>query len=202
MGETASSDFLVLRKLLYGENALIVSGLSPEFGTLAFLVRGAAGGPHRSFPELDLFRLLHVEFVLGKGELHRVTSASLLEDFGALANSLPAYNAACWIANLSLRNVMPMLPHPHFSNAVEVALRRLAHGGVCTDAVLTGVCLAFLFEEGWLAHAVTTPEATEQCRQILEMAAGNPPPAITEESWAAQLAWAKELLLLNDCKLP
>ena len=202
MAEESECDFIPLRKVAYGEHSLIFSGLSPEYGRISFLIKGAAVARNRYLPEVELFRLLHLGIVMGNGDLHRVRTAELLEDFGGVAQDYGGFQAANWIAAFSLGNVQEMLPHPHYFNAVEVALRRLSTRAMAVDAVLTGVCMAFLFEEGWLAHAVSTPEASSQCRVILEMAAGNPPPAITPQSWRAQLNWARQLLLLNDCRLP
>jgi len=200
MTEELETDFIALRKVQYADNAVIYSGLSPEYGRLGFMVRVAGG--NRSFPDMELFRLLHVQFKTGKGELCWLVSVELIEDFGHLVQKYERYEAACWIASFCMLNVMPMLPHPHFANAVEVALRRLANVALVPDAILTGVCLAFVFEEGWLAYAIQGKDAAEQCRRILEMEAGNPAPLLSDECWKAQFGWCKEILLINDCHIP
>ena len=202
MAEESECDFIPLRKIAYGEHSLIFTGVSPEYGRISFLIKGAAVARNRYLPEVEQFRLLHLEIVMGNGDLHRIRNAELLADFGGVAQDYASFQAANWIAAFSLSNVQEMLPHPHYFNAVEVAMRRLAAQSLAVDAILTGVCMAFLFEEGWLAHAVSTAEASAQCRAILEMAAGNPPPAITLQSWRAQLDWTRQLLLLNDCRIP
>ena len=200
MPEPIETDFIALRKIPYTDNAVILSGIAPEHGRLGFIVRGASS--RRDFPLLDIFRLLHVQFVPGRESLGTLRTADLVEDFSRLAGDYDAYRAASWIAAFSLLNVMPMLPHPLYANAVEVALRRLANGTHAPDAVRTCVAVAFLFEEGWLAHAIRTERASEQCRQLLEMAAGRPGPDLTPESWKRQLDWSLGLLLANDCRLP
>ncbi|MBR4220078.1 MAG: recombination protein O N-terminal domain-containing protein [Victivallales bacterium] len=202
MPDLLETDFIALRKIPYSEHAIIYSGISPDYGRIGFLVPGAQGGYKRAFPELELFRLVHLQFIMGSGELCRIKTVELLESFDELTQSYARYEAANWIAAFCALNLMPMLPHPHFANAVEVALRRLAKEQLLPEAILTGVCLAFIFEEGWLSSAIQTPEASEQCKILLEMAAGNPPPTLTDESWRQQFDWCRQLLLYNDCKLP
>ncbi len=202
MPDPLETDFIALRKIPYNEHSMIFSGISPEYGRIGFIVQGAQGGYKRAFPELELFRLVHLQFTMGSGELYHIKTVELLESFDELSKSYPRYEAANWIAVFCALNLMPMLPHPHFANAVEVALRRLAKEELLPEAILTGVSIAFIFEEGWLANAVQTKEASEQCRILLEMAAGNPPPVLSDESWRQQFDWCRQLLLYNDCRLP
>ena len=202
MPEQQETDYIVLRKQEYGERSLIISGISPDFGRLDFMLRGAVGGVKRSYPAVDLFRLLHICFVQGDDSMGHLKSVELLESFDALANNYPCYETALWISSFSLLNVMPMLPHPLYSNAVEVALRRLAKNSMPCDAILTGVCIAFLFEAGWLTHALQDSKAMEQCKVLLEMASGKEAPLLSEECWRQQLDWCKSMLLYNECRMP
>ena len=202
MPEQQETDYIVLRKQEYSEHSLIVSGISPEFGRRDFIVKGAVGGIKRAYPAVELFRLLHITFIPGEESLGRLKAVELLESFDALANHYPCYETAVWIATFSLLNVMPMLPHPLYANAVEVALRRLSKNAMPADAVLTGVCMAFLFEAGWLTHALQDGKAIEQCRILLEMASGKEAPLLSDECWRQQLDWAKSMLLYNECRLP
>ena len=197
-------EFLVLRKIPYGEHALIVKGLSPEQGQCGFVAYGAAAEKRRAFPELEQFRLLRVVYEETGRELHRLKSAEILEDFCGLSHWYDRFQSACWIAQFSLLNVMCGLPHSFYMNAVEVALRRLAgEESFPLDGILTGVTAAFLFEEGWLAPMLENrPEVAGQLRQILEMASGKEFPPITDESWKEQFSWCKDILLLNECRLP
>lgn len=183
---------------------MIVKGLSSELGQCGFVAHGAVGANRRAFPELEQFRLLRVGYEETGRELYRLKSTEILEDFSGLSRWYDRFQCASWIAQFSLLNVMCGLPHPFTMNAVTVALRRLSEETPFPlDAVLTGVCLAFLFEEGWLAPMLEErPDVAQQLRQILEMASGKEPPAITEESWKEQFSWCKDILLLNECRLP
>lgn len=202
MPEELESDYIVLRKQPYGERGLIVNGISPEYGRVDFIVGGANGGMRRAFPELELFRLLHLTFVVGKGELCRIKTASLLESFDGLATDYGRYEAAVWISSFTLLNTMQMLPNPLYCNAVEVGLRRLAGKEFGTDCILTGVCMAFLFESGWLTHALQDSQSQNQCRIILEMASGKEAPLLSDESWRQQLDWCRSMLMYNECRMP
>ena len=42
--------YIILRKIPYQESSLIVSGLSPDFGRLDFLLKGARGTGAKKFP--------------------------------------------------------------------------------------------------------------------------------------------------------
>ena len=54
--------YIILRKIPFQDSSLIVSGLSPEFGRLDFLLRGARGTGAKKFPYAELFRELAIEF--------------------------------------------------------------------------------------------------------------------------------------------
>ncbi len=197
------TELLVLRKVPYSEHAMIYNGISPEYGRLGLLARGGAGVLKRAFPELEPFRLLKLTFRQGGGELAYVQEIQeVLEDFSGIANDYANFHAANWLASFSLLNIMPMLGHPHFHNALTVAFRRLANSEMLPDAVLTGACLAFVFEEGWLSSVMQKPEAAAQCRQLLEMAAGLPAPVLSDECWQSQFQWVQGILLANECRLP
>ena len=203
MPEQLETDYIVLRKQEYGDRSLIISGISPDYGRLDFILRGAVGGVNRSYPAVDLFRLLHIAFTQGDDSLGHLKSVELIENFDSLAQNYPSYETAIWIATFSLLNVMPMLQQTLYANAVEVALRRLANRSqFLPEAIMTGVCITFLYESGWLTHALQDSSSREQCRVLLEMASGKEAPNLSGECWRQQLEWCKSMLLYNECRLP
>ncbi len=203
MPEQLETDYIVLRKQEYGERSLIISGISPDYGRLDFMLRGAVGGVKRAYPNVDIFRLLHISFVPGEDSMGRLKSAELIENFDALAQDYPSYETAMWISSFSLLNAMPMLQQPLYSNAVEVALRRLANKKhLSHETILTGVCITFLYESGWLTHALQDDNSKEQCKVLLEMASGKDAPLLSDDCWRQQLEWCKSMLLYNECRLP
>lgn len=198
------TDFIVLRIQQYGERDVIVNGISPDCGRLGLMVKGGAGGMKRAFPEVGMFRMLRIAFRETGGELQRLEEVrEILGDFGGVSGDYEKFTAANWLGAFSLMNIMPMLPHPHFFNAAGVALGRLA---ACeqlpVEAVLAGACLAFVFEEGWLASVMEDRDSASRCRRLLEMAAGLPAPVLSNECWNRQFEWVRGILLSNDCRLP
>ena len=54
--------YIILRKIPFQESGLIVSGLSPEFGRLDFLLKGVRDTGAKKFLYAELFRELSIEF--------------------------------------------------------------------------------------------------------------------------------------------
>lgn len=193
--DAIETDIILLRKLVYGEHALIVNGISAEYGRLDFIVRGGSGGMSRACPEVEVFREIRAKLVRGKGDLFQLQEVvSVVDDFSCVSRNYSVFQAANWIASFSLKNVMPMLAHPLYFNAVDVALHRLLKDDVLPVAVLTGVSIAFVFEEGWLAPSELDEKSAAQCKTLLEMAAGLEPPKLSESSWNEQFQWVQQLL--------
>jgi recombinational DNA repair protein (RecF pathway) len=201
--------FLVLRLTPFSDSSLVAAGVSPGLGQLRFLVRGARRLGPRQFPLLDLFRVLRVTFRDASGELHRLASADLVADYGCLAQSFPAFQAAGWLARFALANVPAGLEHEALFAALCLGLERLAGGGpggnaqALADSVVTGVLLTYLQEGGWLAEQERNGRAAAQCRALLEMAAGRcPPPRLTATNWQDLRHWALGLAQAAECELP
>ena len=81
--------YIILRKIPFQDSSLIVSGLSPEFGRLDFLLRGARGTGAKKFPYAELFRELAIEFRPPKlhspGTMCNLTSHELIASFDSIA---------------------------------------------------------------------------------------------------------------------
>lgn len=201
--------FLVLRLTPYADTSLVVAGLSPEQGQLHFMVRGARRlGPHQ-FPVLDLFRLLQVSYRDTESELHRLASADLAADYGGLAQSYPAYQAAGWLAGFTLANAVAGVAHEALFAALCVGFGRLAQAALAgeataaaADAVIVGVGLAYLQEAGWLAEHASDTASDRQCRCLLEMAAGAPPPRLTPGNWQELRHWVVLQARDAGCQIP
>ena len=88
------SEFIVLRKTPYRENALVLSGISPDFGKLEVIAYGAAGSSKpNSFPVADIYRVLSVtlkdnDLEQGKNGLLAAKDIELIEDFPDLPRKL------------------------------------------------------------------------------------------------------------------
>lgn len=188
--ETYRTDFLVLRKTPHLGSNLIVSGISPEYGRLAFYLKHAAGGDKHHFQQFDAFRLLSLEFTRGKNsDFCRCVEAELSADYTEVAKDYAYFQTACWLAQFCLANILDDDARPLTFTAACVALNRLAAKTQTPAAVLTGFSLNYLMESGWLNVSSLTAREQAQCRILITMGAGGDMPALTPENWEQLWAW-------------
>ena len=119
--------YIILRKIPFQDSSLIVSGLSPEFGRLDFLLRGARGTGAKKFPYAELFRELTIEFRPPKlhspGTMCNLTSHELIASFDSIALRIENYLRMCAYAAFLLKHTKPMLEIPGTCRALEVLCR-------------------------------------------------------------------------------
>ena len=203
MSDAIETEYLVLRKVPFGEGDLIVNGITPGQGKVAFLIYHALDSGKRRFPHFDLFRCLQVRYAPGKNELQKCQDSGLLEDFSGVSADYGNFQAACWLARFALDNVLPGVPHEHFFRASCNACRALAARALPPAAILSGACLVYLYEAGWLSDYQDSPQTVQQCQRLIDMAMGEAEaPALTERNWQDIFAWCKGLLLQSDCAVP
>lgn len=100
----ARTEYIVLRKTPHKESSLIVAGVSPRFGRLDFVVRGARKEISKTkLPFVDLFRELSVEFDPRLEGLRTLRFAELSREFDNIANHPRNYEAACLLGAFLLR---------------------------------------------------------------------------------------------------
>lgn len=191
------SDYIILRKIPFQESSLIVSGLSPAFGRLDFLLKGARSQHTRKFPYAGLFRVMSVEFheKNSSSTLYYLKNHHPLQDFDAIAGNLEHYLAACEYAAFLLKHTRSMLEMPLSYQALLHALGRLCSPrGTLFD--LSAAELVFLYESGVLPEdpsGDTRNSATLQ--QILNYALTpeSPPPPFRDEYKQKLMQWIREL---------
>jgi len=197
-----TTDFLVLRKTAYAETSLIVAGLTPDHGQVHLMLKGARRLGKRSFPALDLFRLVRISYREGKGEIHTPNEVEPVADYGALAAHPGLYRTAGQLGHFVLANVLPGVEHPQVFTALRVILARFAAATRETPPLIDSahVCLelAYLREGGWL-EAFADERTAEQCEQLMAMALGGPPLRLRPETWQELRRWTGTLLRQADC---
>jgi DNA repair protein RecO len=201
-----TTDFLALRKTPYAETSLIVAGLSPDQGQLHLMLKGARRLGKRSFPALDLFRVVRVSYREGAGEIHTPREVEPVADYGALAARPRLYQAAGRLAQFVLANVHAGMPHPEVFETLRVALERFAGADAeAVDALVDSahVCLelAYLREGGWL-EAFSDERTIRQCEMLMGMALGGPVLKLRHEVWQELRRWTESLLRKADCRIP
>lgn len=194
-----STDFLTLRITPYQDHALILAGIAPQLGRMAFFVRRPSSGSRRNFACVDLFRLVNVSWRKGNGELCYASQMQDVADYSALARDPSAYLAACDLARFALANVLPNSAMPEFFRALQVGLIRLRDGRLPADAIRTCVGLAFLKEGGWLCANALDRTSAAQCELLLRMAQGGDIPALTSENWSQLWNWTMAQLAAAEC---
>ncbi len=90
---TTPTRALVLRGIDYGEADRILTLLTPELGRVAVLARGARKSQRRFAGALEPFAVLAAEIALGRGEVSRLASATLVRPFPGILASLERMRA-------------------------------------------------------------------------------------------------------------
>ena len=151
------SEFIVLRKTPYRENALVLSGISPDFGKLEVIAYGAAGSSKpNSFPVADIYRVLSVtlkdnDLEQGKTGLLAAKDIELIEDFPDLPRKLDNLKFIGKIGGFLLRNTVFESPLPLVYDALRSLLRILSNNEVWSQREAAIVIkLTFLYENGLL----------------------------------------------------
>jgi DNA repair protein RecO (recombination protein O) len=123
VGRTVQSEALVLRSVDFGETDRILTLLTRDLGKLAVMARGARKSQKRFAGALEPFAVLRAEVAVGRGEVSRLASATLLQPFPGILAALSKMQAG--------------------GRALELVRTALPSGPV--DARLFEVCVA-LFE--------------------------------------------------------
>ena len=149
------TEFVPLRKTPYKESGLILAGLSPDAGKLELVAYQALSGKSGSFPVIDLFRVLQVEYTEpapGKGgSLATAKEIELVQDFPDLARDLTRFKLAGSIGNFLLRNSAHDSPLPLTYDAYKNVLAHLAaNDGWNERECAVVIKLVFLYENGLL----------------------------------------------------
>ncbi len=200
-----TTEFLVLRKTPFGDNSFLVAGVSPQEGRMTLRMgvptgrtRTRAGGG-----ACDLFQLLQVEYTQ-KGDIGSARHFTILRDFSAVALHRDSFEAACFLARFTLENLLH-LPMPAYTQALLVALDRLAHsaGALPPEGALVPAALTYLNENGVLSPVDLTPREAAQCQMLLEMASGaGEPLPLSPQVWKALWQWTWGRLLEAEAKVP
>jgi len=201
-----STRLIVFRKTPFQESSLIIAGLSPEFGRLDFMAKGARRVGAKQFPVVDIFRELQVEFKNRASGLHSISKAELIASCDAVASYPENYFASCRLGSFLLKNSHPMLPCPKSYAATRNALLHYAQG----DSILPWDSLArlvFLWENGLLPDQQENIEEREAglskkrfVSALLSAACGEAslPDGIRRSYWPKFTAWVDELCRTHE----
>lgn len=191
------SEFIVLRKTPFQETSLIASGISPQFGRLDFLFRGARTSSQKKFPAVELFRLLHIEFreSAHPSAMPSLKSAEPVAFFDRIALRTEAYLDACACALFFLQNSKPMLEMPRSFAAFLTMLKRMDSPttGMPADHAAMLAKFVYLDETGYLPEP--NEGRAELRRQILDFAESSdaPCPELSSAQWSQLSQWCESV---------
>lgn len=191
------SRYIILRKTPFQESSLIAAGISPDFGRVDFLLKGARSVHKRKFPEAELFREFQVQFREAKNAdgLANLVSADLCSIHDAVAEHPEHYIAACSCAAFLLKNTRPMLPVPDSYQAFIVLLCRLA-AEKNSEPWCSLAKFVFLYENGFV------PKDDEATQRLLQFAL-TPDRALPDDRrdwWMKFENWVENLIVWHNLK--
>ncbi len=121
-----STPAILLRKIRLTETSLITCWLTPEFGRIKTVAKGALRPKNRLAGVLDLFHLCEIQFRPARtGDLHPLREANLCESFPGLRTDYPKVALASYATELLERATESETPVPELFNLLLRALRFL-----------------------------------------------------------------------------
>ena len=108
---------ILIRKIRLTESSLIVSWLTPDFGRIKTVAKGALRPKNRLMGLLDLFHACEIQFQRSRsGPLHSLREVSLQEAFPSLRSDYPRLALASYAVELIELATEEETPVPEFSD--------------------------------------------------------------------------------------
>ena len=203
MNKTISTNVIVLRKSAYLESSLIISTISPEYGRVDFVIKGARKITKKAQPIIDLFRELAVEYK-ESNSLHSPISLDLIEEHDKIALSPKIFSETMAIISFLSKNIHPNIPCDRVYSAFKNLLKKSADGNIKTfDFPL--LKLVYLSENGLLPEQLSDSNTDERSqslflKKLMDYAEGNSSsqPKLPTEYWNKLGQWITNLCQAND----
>lgn len=205
------TEYIILRKTPFRDTSLIVAGISPDFGRMDFMLKGARSLSAKKFPHAELFRELHIDFKEPKTHsgLFSMSSHESLTSHDAIALKIENYLAACEFSLFLLRHSHPMLEMPMTYRASCTLFTRLESVDR-PEPWISFAKLAFLYEGGFLPDIAECGYLGEQragqkelFERLLDCAVGDAESETLEISRAYLdkfIAWINALMIYHSLK--
>ena len=117
---------ILLRRTRLTETSLIVTWLTPEYGRIKTVAKGALRPKSQMTGILDLFHLCDIQFQPARsGDLHGLREALLLNPFSGVRTEYPRIALGAYAVELIERCTEPNAPLPEIFDLLERALRFL-----------------------------------------------------------------------------
>ncbi|MBI5431664.1 MAG: DNA repair protein RecO [Planctomycetes bacterium] len=176
-----SDRVLILRRFAYGETSLVLHVLTPNFGRVHLLAKGAYRPTSRYYAVLDLFDTLELEWSHAAGrELDTLRAGDLAQRRLAISSDLFRYRAGLAALELAGLAAQEGQPVRGLFARLELVLDELAEARIDARLALSAFELGFLVELG-LAPAlarcaacgrVAPPAASPRASSVFSPGAG------------------------------
>ena len=179
---------------------MIVSTLSPDYGKIDFVIKGAKRISKRAFPVVDIFREFNVEFREKENtKLNVPMSLDLLAEYDDLALFPEKLRECAETTRFLLRNVYPHVACYLVYSAFINMLKMYSKGA---DFPSFFVRLVYLYENGLLPQQVEGTD-TYSAQKILKILINGSVgkltlPVIGEEYMIKLKRWIEYLCEFND----
>lgn len=205
------TEFIVLKKTPFKENAVILTGLSPDCGKLEVIAYGANGcAKNNNAPAADLYQVIAVN--LNDRDLEKNNNAiptahdiELMEFFPELPRKIDNLKFVARIAGFLLRNTTFESPLPLVYDAMKNALRALNSNQIWNQRETAVIIkLTFLYENGLLPEpenmdSNSVNKIMAMYEKIIECAVdGEPLPEISGEYYSKLDAYLNSLIKQNQ----
>lgn len=194
-----STQMIVLAKQPYRENALLLSGLSPDYGKLNLVANGAQQLSEKKFPAADLFRELDVEFnEEGASDLFTAKQLELATAFDALAEHPKHFQLAGRIGSFLLKNAVPAVPQPLTYDALRCILGQLSLPDDAAERWTMEQCavvirVTYLYENGMLPEVKSEKENDFLENLVAAGVENSPLPKCRPDYWQTLNRWLRDL---------
>ena len=203
--EINSTSVIVLSRHPYQESALIVVGISPDYGKFQMVCHGAQKVSGKDYPAVDLFHELTVEFSDSRSALRNARSVELTASFDAVAEVPVNYRLAGKMAAFLLDNLNGELPMPYTYDSFKSVLSHLARQ-TPEESRWSPMQCAVVFKTAFLYEGGLLPRSSEERNNtFLEniVAAGvdnSELPGCPESYWGKLNEWLSTLMELNGLR--
>lgn len=198
-----STRYLLLRKTPFRETSLVVSGISPDFGRIDFVIKGARTVEKRHFPQAELFREFNILFREAKETttLSTLLHCELTSFHDRVAERTGNYLAACSCGDFFLRNTRPMLAVPVSYQAFQTLLVRLEKKA-SPEPWRSLALFAFLHENGFVSMDPEKQEEPDVTRKLLALSLDPDlaPPTDRTGYWRRFQEWIDSLCVFHGLK--
>lgn len=189
-----STAFIVLDKHPCRESALVLRGISPDYGRISIMLHGA-----EKSVIADKYHELEVEFKDdAKGDIKTASRAELLTSFEALAENVRHFAMAERIGAFILKNMAENLGHPLTYDSLRSVLANLANiddpSAWTLEQCAVVIKCAYLYENGLLPDG-GTPEQAEFLENLVAAGVDNSAlPKCPDLYWTKLNSWLNNLL--------